>query len=98
MSPNLKFCVQFGALQYKKDIGRLEKAPRKAAKMIKGLEHQRNEARLREQSLFSLKKKMHRGEVISMFNYLMAGYGENRLRLFLKMNNMRRRSSGERFQ
>lgn len=49
MSPNLKFCVQFGALQYKKDIGRLEKAPRKAAKMIKGLEHQRNEARLREQ-------------------------------------------------
>lgn len=93
---NLKFCVQFGALQYKKGIGRLEKALR-AAKMIQGLEHQRNEARLKEQSLFSL-KKMLRGEAISMLNYLMAGYGENRPRLFLKMKNMRRRGSGEKFQ
>ena len=39
-----------------------------------------------------------RGEVISMFNYLMAGYGENRLRFFLKMNYMRRKDSGEKFQ
>jgi len=59
---NLKFCVQFGALQYKTDIGRLEKSLRRVAKMIEGLELQRNEARLREQSFFSLKKKMLRGK------------------------------------
>lgn len=48
--------------------------------------------------MFSLKKKMLRGAVISMLNYLMAGYGENRPRLFLKVNNMRRRHGGEKFQ
>lgn len=95
--PNLKFCVQSGALKHKKYIGRLEKAPRRTACVIKGLEYQRSETRLREQSLFSLKKHL-RGEIISILNYLMSSYGENRFRLFLKMNNIRRRGNGEKFQ
>lgn len=56
---------------------RLEKATRRAAKTTEGLENQKNVARLRQQDLFNTKKMLRR-KVISMFNYLMAGYGENR--------------------
>lgn len=43
-----EYCTQFWGPQYRKDIDLLEQVPRKAMKMISGLEHLSYEESLRE--------------------------------------------------
>ena len=48
LSPHPEYCIQAWGPQYRKDMELLEQVPRRATKMIRGLEHLSYEERLRE--------------------------------------------------
>ena len=75
--PHFKYCVQFWAPQYKKDVHvkLLESVQRKVMKMVKGLEGKTYGEWLRSLGLFSLEKRMLSGDLITVYRFLTRGSG-----------------------
>ncbi|KFQ69748.1 hypothetical protein N335_02739, partial [Phaethon lepturus] len=92
--PHLESCIQLWSPQHRKYMDLLERAQRRAIKMIRGMEHLSYEDRLRELGLFSLEKRRLQGDLTAAFQYLKGAYKKDEDRHFSKACCNRTRGNG----
>ncbi|KFQ75970.1 hypothetical protein N335_13986, partial [Phaethon lepturus] len=91
--PHLAYCVQLWSPQHSKDMDLLERAQRRATKMIRGMEHLSYEERLIELGLFCQKRRPW-GDLTGAFQYLEGAYKKDGDRFFLGACCNRTRANG----
>ena len=87
--PHLEYCMQAWSPTYEKDCWLLERAQKRATKLIKGISNLPYEERLEKLGMFSLRYRRLRGDMIEVFKFV-HGQSTGYLNDMFELNNATR--------